>query len=87
MHASRFQTRWHALWAQFGTDRAGWAGYRAALDDFDAQLEALAGGTLLANGSVFLSALRAMVLSVALGDRRAATADEPRAPAPALPAA
>jgi hypothetical protein len=85
--AARFQTRWQALWSQFGTDRAGWPGYRAALDEFDAQMATIATGVLLANGSVFLSALRAMVLSVALGDRRGATADEARAPASAAPIA
>jgi hypothetical protein len=79
--AARFQTLWQALWSEHGPERAGWPGYRAAIDGFDAAMEQLATGVLLANGSVFLAALRAMILSVALGDRRAATAEEPRLPA------
>ena len=79
--AARFQILWQSLWSEHGPDRAGWPGYRTAIDDFDRAMEQLATGVLLANGSVFLSALRAMILSVALGDRRAATAEEPRLPA------
>jgi hypothetical protein len=76
---ARFQTRWHILWSQYGTDFAGWPEYLAVLEEFDTRMEQLTSGLLLANGTVFLSALRAMVLSVALGDRRrAATADEQR---------
>lgn len=78
--AARFQTLWQALWSEHGPDRSGWPGYRAAIDAFDTAMEQLATGVLLVNGSVFLSALRAMILSVALGDRRAATAEEPRLP-------
>ena len=85
-HAAHFQLQWQSLWSEHGSDRAGWPAYRQALDGFDQAMEQLADGMLLVNGSVFLSALRAMILSVSLGDRRAATAEEPRLPASAAPA-
>ena len=85
-HAAHFQIQWQSLWSEYGSDRAGWPAYRQALDGFDQAMEQLADGMLLVNGSVFLSALRAMIVSVALGDRRAATAEEPRLPAGAAPA-
>jgi hypothetical protein len=52
--------------------------YRAALDEFDHAIGECAGDLKIVNGTVFVRVLRAMVLSVALGDRGLATGDEAR---------
>ena len=65
----QLQTEWQALWAEHGTDRAGWPRYRAALDAYDADIEAIGAQLQLVNGNGFVKALRAMVLAVALADR------------------
>lgn len=82
--ASRFMANWHALWAQYGEDRAGWPAYRRALDRFLVDMEHGAASLQLVNGMQFMSTLRSMVLGVALADRRERpTAEEPRVPADA----
>jgi hypothetical protein len=79
---ARFQSGWHALWAEHGPDRAAWPAYRAMLDEFDRGIARVAQSLQLVNGTPFVKALRGMVLNVALADaKRSANADEPRAPA------
>jgi hypothetical protein len=79
--ASRFMANWHALWAQYGEDRAGWPEYRRALDEFAGRMERNAVPLQLVNGMQFMSTLRSMVLGVALADGRGLTLpNEPRAP-------
>lgn len=78
--ANRFMANWHTLWARYGESRDGWAEYRRALDQFAGLMERNAGSMQLANGMQFMNTLRAMVLGVALADRRESPlADEPRA--------
>lgn len=82
--AARFLGIWHALWAEYGVDRAGWPAYREALDTFEAYMERVAVSLQLVNGAMFMNTLRAMILRVALADRgQAADAYEPRPPMPA----
>ncbi|HET9835625.1 MAG TPA: aspartyl/asparaginyl beta-hydroxylase domain-containing protein [Rhodanobacteraceae bacterium] len=68
--ANRFMVNWHALWAQYGEDRAGWPAYRRALNAFAENMERSAAPLQLVNGMEFMSTLRSMVLGVALADRR-----------------
>lgn len=83
---NRFVTVWQALWAQYGTDRAGWPRYREALDTFIGRMERNAVPLQLVNGMQFMNTLRSMVLKVALADRRElAVPNEPRAPSAAVP--
>jgi len=80
--ANRFMANWHALWAQYGEDRAGWPAYRRALNEFAERMERNAVPLQLVNGMEFMSTLRSMVLGVALADGRGLTLPiEPRAPA------
>ncbi|MEO5811094.1 MAG: sulfotransferase [Rhodanobacter sp.] len=60
---------WQALWAEHGTDRAGWPAYRAVLDAYEQQMERSAVALELLNGALFMNTLRGMVLRVALDDR------------------
>jgi len=79
--AARFVITWQALWSQYGSDRAGWAAYRDAIDALIASLQPLAAPLQLVNGTQFMPTLRSMVLKVALADRQDVPgADEPRAP-------
>ncbi|MDE2177857.1 MAG: sulfotransferase [Xanthomonadaceae bacterium] len=79
--AARFVTTWQALWSQYGSEREGWAAYRAAIDALIASLQPLAAPLQLVNGTQFMPTLRSMVLKVALADRQDQPgADEPRAP-------
>lgn len=81
---ARFLGIWHALWAEYGVDRAGWPAYREALDTYQAYMERFAVSLQLANGATFMNTLRAMILRVALADRAAAMdAYEPRRPSSA----
>ena len=75
---NRFQTRWQSLWSEHGSAAGGWPAYRAALDEFDHAIGECAGDLQIVNGTVFVRVLRAMVLSVALGDGGPATGDEAR---------
>lgn len=59
---------WQALWAEFGTDRAGWPAYRSALDAYEQEIERSAVALELLNGALFMHTLRGMVLRVALND-------------------
>ncbi len=80
--AARFFILWQELWAEFGTDRAGWPSYRRALGAFERHIEQSAGSLVLTNGGLLINSLRIMVLSVALGDGdRIPDAYEPRQPA------
>ncbi|OOG57133.1 hypothetical protein B0E47_07380 [Rhodanobacter sp. B05] len=84
--AARFLGIWHALWAEYGIDRAGWPAYRQELEAFETYMERFAVSLQLANGAMFMNTLRAMILRVALSDRGlAADAYEPRRSA-AVPA-
>ncbi|MEO9080090.1 MAG: aspartyl/asparaginyl beta-hydroxylase domain-containing protein [Rhodanobacter sp.] len=65
----RFLTQWHALWAQHGTDQAGWPAYRETLVAFEASMQHYAVALQLINGALFMNTLRAMVLRVALADQ------------------
>jgi hypothetical protein len=69
-HASRFIFAWRAIWARYGDVREGWPLYRQALDAFIAQIEPQATPLQLTNGMRLMATLRAMVLGVALADRR-----------------
>ena len=82
--AARFLGIWHALWAEYGVDRAGWPAYREALDAFETYTERFAVSLQVVNGVMFMNALRAMILRVALADHGPALDGyEPRPPAPA----
>jgi hypothetical protein len=82
--AGRFLTQWHALWAEHGTDRAGWPAYREALVAFEASMERHAVALQLINGAMFMNTLRAMILRVALADQSLAgyASDPGEAPPP-----
>ncbi|MGH8042847.1 MAG: sulfotransferase [Rudaea sp.] len=75
---TRFLAAWSALWAEFGTDAAGWPAYRKALTTYEEWLKANADELLLLNQSRLVNALRIMVLSMALRDKPAADGDELR---------
>ncbi len=78
---ARLCATWRALWAEYGTDRAGWPAYRSALDAYEQQMERFAVALDLPNGALFMNTLRGMVLRVALNDHDgAAPAGEPRHP-------
>lgn len=66
--ASRFSSSWQALWAQYGTDRAGWPSYHAALNAFEELMERATVSLQLDSGLPFMKGLRAMILRVALAD-------------------
>ena len=84
---ARFLPAWFALWAQYGTDQAGWPRYRALLDGLDELLGRVAAPLQLKNGAQFVACARAMIMDVALADRsKNLGAYEPRAPASASPA-
>ena len=84
--ASHFMADWHALWAQYGESRAGWPEYRRALNEFAQRMERESAPLQLAHGMHFMNTLRAMVLGVALADRREQpVADEARVSAAAAP--
>lgn len=80
--AAQFLVVWQALWAEYGTDRAGWTAYRAALDEFERSMERAAVALQLANGALFMNVLRGMILRVALADRRDMACDGVQSPRP-----
>ena len=85
---ARFLGAWSALWAEFGTDSAGWPAYRKALSTYEQWLKANAASLQLINDSLLLNALRIMVFSVAIRDRTVADGGELRQTAtPASPPA
>jgi hypothetical protein len=71
--ASPFLHRWRALWSEYGEDETGWPRYRQLISAFVRDLKAVrADDLLLVNEVDFFASLEAMVLSVALADKRAA---------------
>jgi hypothetical protein len=65
-----FLHRWRALWSAYGEDEAAWPRYRALLNQFTRDLNAVrADKLLLVNEVDFLTTLQAMVLGVALSDK------------------
>jgi hypothetical protein len=68
--AMPFLHRWRALWSAYGEDEAAWPRYRALLNQFTRDLNAVrADKLLLVNEVDFLTTLQAMVLGVALSDK------------------
>lgn len=78
-----FVQRWQALWACHGADQAGWARYRAVLDEWSAFLQAMPAITLR-NTVLLTNAVRAIVLKNALADRpqRPGIGPGPQRPSP-----
>jgi hypothetical protein len=70
---ARFLNAWQALWAEFGTDPAGWPAYRQALNTYERWIEGSAASLKLVNDATLLTALRLMVFSVALDDNTDST--------------
>ena len=82
---ARFLGAWSALWSEFGAAEAGWPAYRKALTTYEQWLLSNAGEVPLVNESRFVNALRIMVLSMALQDKKLADGDELRQTTVALP--
>ena len=82
---ARFLSAWAALWSEFGPDSAGWPAYRKALTTYEEWLKGNADGLQLLNDSRTINALRIMVLSMALRDKKVADGDELRQTTVALP--
>ncbi len=82
---ARFLGAWSALWSEFGAAEAGWPAYRKALTTYEQWLFANANDVLLINESRFANALRIMVLSMALSDKKLDDGDELRQTTVALP--
>jgi hypothetical protein len=82
---ARFLSAWAALWSEFGTDSAGWPAYRKALTTYEEWLNANANELKLLNDSRTINAVRIMVLSMALRDKKVADGDELRQTTVALP--
>ncbi len=86
-----FVREWHALWACYGADRAGWPRYRSILEAAKPGVVARgANEVVLLNGVRLMEALHAWVFDVALADRRDDADPEirqrPGGPATARPA-
>jgi hypothetical protein len=82
---ARFLGAWSALWSEFGVAEAGWPAYRRALTTYEQWLLANASEVQLINESRLVNALRIMVLSMALSDKKLADGDELRQTTVALP--
>jgi len=82
---ARFLGAWSALWSEFGAAEAGWPAYRKALTTYEQWLLGNAMEVQLINESRFVNALRIMVLSMALSDKKLADGDELRQTTVALP--
>lgn len=68
--AMPFLHRWRALWSAYGESEVAWPRYRALLNQFIRDLQAVRADTLLLVNEVdFFTTLNAMVLSVALADK------------------
>ncbi len=61
-----FQRRWRSLWAVHGTASAGFAAYRAILQQFDATLKPFEDSFKLRNNSNFVECLRQAIIRPAL---------------------
>ncbi|WP_395646094.1 sulfotransferase [Terricaulis sp.] len=89
----QFLHNWRALWSTFGESREGWPRYRAALEAFKADLQAVRAERLrLRNTSAFAVAMFNIVINPALADHMRDTGvgeqrEDPAAAAPrrALP--
>ena len=75
---ARFLGAWTALWAEFGTDEAGWPAYRRAIETYDAWLRENAPELRLLNDSRLLGALRFMIFAVAVGGHQPSSGGEQR---------
>jgi hypothetical protein len=64
---SRFYQRWRSLWAQHGDRPSGHAQFRAALEQFMAEISGPAQPLELKNELVWLGALSAMIARFAVG--------------------
>lgn len=88
---AHFTHVWRALWSTHGEAKAGWPRYRKALDEYAAQLRANgAKDVKLRNGSDLWATITAIIVNVALADKRDDTAGETRddvGPAPSPVAA
>jgi hypothetical protein len=80
--ATRFMSNWKMLWAQYGTDRAGWPAYHAELEAFEQAMAQTAGELRVVNGAKIVQVLRPMILDMAVaGQDQSLPAYEPRQPA------
>ena len=70
----RFSRNWHALWARYGDDPAGWAEYRRALEAFASEVAPVASTVRLRNSNPLLKVINAVVIHTALASP-VATAD------------
>ncbi|MDE2083752.1 MAG: sulfotransferase [Xanthomonadaceae bacterium] len=75
---ARFLGAWTALWAEFGTDEAGWPAYRRAIETYDRWLLENAPDLRLLNDSRLLGALRFMIFAVAVGGNQPSSGGEQR---------
>lgn len=66
----RFFNAWQSLWAEFGTDPAGWQAYRQALNTYEQWLATHGSSLRLVNDAALVNAMRLMVFSVAVKDRK-----------------
>lgn len=76
--SARFLGAWTALWAEFGTDEAGWPAYRRAIETYDAWLRENAPDLRLQGGSLLLGGLRFMIFAVAVGGNQPSGGGEQR---------
>jgi hypothetical protein len=83
----RFSRSWHALWARYGEDPAGWPDYRRVLDAFAREAGPLAGSVRLRNSNTLLKVLNAVVIRTALAGPTIASESEIREPGGARPQA
>ena len=87
--SSQLITKWKTLWAQYGTERAGWPAYRETLNAFEQAMTQAAAQLRVFNGAMVMNILRPMILDVAIADsgkdlgayeqRQPATVPGPRA--------
>ncbi|HET6555143.1 MAG TPA: sulfotransferase [Dyella sp.] len=66
----RFFNAWQALWAEFGTDPAGWPAFRQTLNTYEQWLASDGAALRLVNDASLLGTMRLMVFSVAIKDRK-----------------
>ena len=86
--ATHFLSNWKMLWAQYGTDRAGWPAYRAELEAFEQSMAQAADELRVVNGAKVMHVLRSMILDMAVTDEgQSLPAYEPRQPAAPAPRA
>jgi hypothetical protein len=74
----KLSRQWHALWARYGEDAAGWPRYAKLLDTASAELRAHCASIVMKNDAAFISVIEALVLEVALSDRKARADDDLR---------